>query len=187
MNFNCENEILMEKFLEEKVKASIRDIKDFPRKGILFKDLTTLFKNGELLSGVVETLYEYYKDKKITKVAGIESRGFIAGGALAVRLGAGFIPVRKPGKLPAETFRKEYNLEYGTDSVEIHKDAINNDDIILLHDDLLATGGTSRATYDLISLFKPKAVYINFIVELEFLKGRDNFSPGTEIYAMIRY
>ncbi len=177
----------MEKYLEQKVKANIRDVRDFPRKGILFKDLTTLFKNAELLTLVTDELFNYYKDMGITKVAGIESRGFIFGSALAVKLGAGFIPVRKPGKLPAETIRKEYSLEYGTDSVEIHKDSIDKTDIVLLHDDLLATGGTSKAALDLIQQLNAKEVFINFIVELEFLHGRSNFSPETEIYSMLRY
>lgn len=177
----------MDNILENKLRSAIRDVKDFPKPGILFKDLTTLFKDAELLASVTEILYDHYRQKGITKVAGIESRGFIIGSALAVRLNAGFIPIRKPGKLPAATIRKEYVLEYGTDAVEIHKDAIDEGDIVLLHDDLLATGGTSRAAYDLISSINPRKIYINFIVQLNFLNGRSQFSQDTDILSLLEY
>ncbi len=177
----------MDNNLEEQLRVAIRDVKDFPKQGILFKDLTTVFKNPGLLSSITRHLYEHYKNLQITKVAGVESRGFIFGSTLALKLGAGFIPVRKPGKLPAETLRMEYDLEYGKDAVEIHKDAIGENDIVLLHDDLLATGGTSRAAFDLISACHPRKIYVNFIVELEFLKGRSKFSLGTDIYSVVKF
>ncbi|HLF35337.1 MAG TPA: adenine phosphoribosyltransferase [Cyclobacteriaceae bacterium] len=176
------NERLIHEF-----KSAIRNIPDFPRKGIMFKDLTTLFRNRVLLGTLIEVLYDYYRDLGITRVVGIESRGFIAGSALAVKLGAGFVPIRKPGKLPAGSYRKEYSLEYGSDAVEIHKDALDDGDIVLLHDDLLATGGTSRAALDLIRLFPVKKIYINFIVELKFLNGRQLFTSPEDIYSVISY
>lgn len=177
----------MDKLFEEQLRQAIRNVENFPKKGIVFKDLTTVFKDPVLLERVTSELFEYYKSKGITKVAGVESRGFVIGGALAVKLKAGFIPIRKPGKLPADTLRKEYTLEYGVDAVEIHRDAIEKDDIVLLHDDLLATGGTSRASFDLISACNARAVYINFIVELAFLNGREKFDPGTDIYSLIKF
>jgi adenine phosphoribosyltransferase len=177
----------MDRFFEEKLRHTIRDVENFPKQGIVFKDLTTVFKNAELLEKVTCELFEHYKSMGITKVAGVESRGFVVASALAIKLKAGFIPIRKPGKLPAETLRKEYTLEYGTDAVEIHKDAIESNDIVLLHDDLLATGGTSRAAFDLISAFNPKAIYVNFIIELAFLNGRRKFNAGTEIFSLLIY
>lgn len=177
----------MDKLFEERLRQSIRDVENFPKQGIIFKDLTTVFKNAELLEKVTCELFEYYKSKGITKVAGVESRGFIIGSALAIKLKAGFIPIRKPGKLPAETFRREYTLEYGVDAVEVHKDAINKDDIVLLHDDLLATGGTSRAAFDLLSACSARTIFVNFIVELGFLKGREKFDPGVDIYSLINF
>jgi adenine phosphoribosyltransferase len=117
----------------------------------------------------------------------IESRGFITGGALAYRLGAGLVPVRKPGKLPADTFSQTYDLEYGKDSLEIHRDALSPDDVVLLHDDLLATGGTALAAIELIKLFKVKYIYVSFIVELDFLKGRNRIHPPFEIYSMVHF
>ena len=135
---------------KETLLNNLREIPDFPIPGILFYDVTTLFKNAECLKEMIDSLYEIYKDKGITKVVGVESRGFILGGALAARLGAGFIMARKPGKLPAEVIEETYQKEYGTDTIQIHKDAISEDDVVLLHDDLLATGGTMAATYRLI-------------------------------------
>ena len=171
----------------ETVKESIRNVPDFPNKGINFKDLTTTFKQADLLSFLVEEISKYYSDKKITHVAGIESRGFIIGAALANRLNAGFIPIRKPGKLPAEIYSKKYYLEYGEDSVEMHKDALSNNDIVLLHDDLLATGGTANAAIDLIKMTGVKNIFVNFIVELEFLNGRDKIGNEFDIYTLIKY
>ena len=134
----------------ELLLSNLRSIPDFPIPGILFRDVTTLFKSAECLKELEDTLYEMYKDKGITKVVGIESRGFIMGASLAIRLGAGFVPVRKPGKLPAETIQESYQKEYGTDTIEIHKDAISENDVVLIHDDLLATGGTMLAAYNLV-------------------------------------
>ena len=132
-----------------------------------------------------DTLYEMYKDCGITQVVGIESRGFVMGASLAVRLGAGFVPVRKPGKLPAETISESYSKEYGTDTIEIHKDAIEEGDVVLLHDDLLATGGTMLAAYNLVKKMNPKKVMINFIIELEDLKGRDIFPEDAQIDSLL--
>ena len=140
----------------EKIKNNIRDIQDFPKKGILFRDLTTAFKNAECLRELGDVLTDMYKDKGVTKVVGIESRGFIMGSVVAVNVGAGLVLARKPGKLPAETWQESYQKEYGVDTIEIHKDAITEDDVVLLHDDLLATGGTMLAAYNLVKRFNPK-------------------------------
>ena len=172
----------------ETLLKNLRNVPDFPIKGIQFKDVSTLFKDAECLHIMVEELYEIYKDKGITKVVGIESRGFIVGAALAFRLGAGFVMCRKPGKLPAETRKATYMKEYGKDTIEIHTDAITEDDVVLLHDDLLATGGSMKAAYNLVKEFNPKKVYINFIIELtiEGLNGRAVFNDDTEITALIK-
>jgi len=173
------NKVLME---------NLRCIPDFPQKGINFRDVTTLFKNPECLQIMVGELFDLYKDKGITKIVGIESRGFVMASALAVKLGAGIVLCRKPGKLPCKTIQESYTKEYGTDTIEIHEDAISSDDVVLLHDDLLATGGTMKAAYDLVEKFHPKKVYMNFIIELteEGLHGRDTFKPGTEITTLIQ-
>ena len=157
--------------------SNLRCIPDFPQPGINFRDVTTLFKSHECLEIMVDELYEIYKDKGITKIVGIESRGFVIASALAIRLGAGIVLCRKPGKLPAETVQESYTKEYGTDTIEIHKDAIEENDVVLLHDDLLATGGTMRAAYNLVKKFNPKNIYVNFIIEItdEGLHGRDLF------------
>ena len=171
---------------KELLLANLREIPDFPLPGILFYDVTTLFKNAECLQEMLDTLYETYKDKGITKVVGIESRGFILGGALAARLGAGFIMARKPGKLPAETIEETYAKEYGTDCIQIHKDAINENDVVLLHDDLLATGGTMAATYRLVQKCGAKQAYINFVIELEELNGRKAFPESVEVETLLK-
>ena len=145
---------------------TIRMVPDYPMKGIQFFDVTTLFKNPEAFEEVVNRICALYADKGITKVAGIESRGFIAGAAIAARLGAGFVPIRKPGKLPAETVSESYTKEYGRDSIEIHADAIGPDDVVLIHDDILATGGTASAAVRLARRFGPKAIYANFIIDI---------------------
>ena len=170
-----------------KLLENLRCIPDFPQKGINFRDVTTLFKNAECLNLMCEELYEIYKDRGITKIVGIESRGFVMASALAVKLGAGIVLCRKPGKLPAETIQESYNKEYGRDTIEIHKDAINENDIILLHDDLLATRGTMRAAYNLVQKFNPKKTYLNFIIEIadEGLNGRKLFDEDTEITTLI--
>ena len=169
----------------ELLLANLRSIPDFPIPGILFRDVTTLFKSPECLKELEDSLYEMYKDKGITKVVGIESRGFIMGASLAIRLGAGFVLARKPGKLPAETIQETYQKEYGTDTIEKHKDSISNDDVVLLHDDLLATGGTMLAAYNLVQKFAPKVTYINFIIELIDLKGRAIFPEGVEVSSLL--
>ena len=171
---------------KELLFANLREIPDFPIPGILFYDVTTLFKNAECLQEMLDTLYETYKNKGITKVVGIESRGFILGGALAARLGAGFIMARKPGKLPAETIEETYAKEYGTDCIQIHKDAINENDVVLLHDDLLATGGTMAATYRLVQKCGAKQAYINFVIELEELNGRKAFPESVEVETLLK-
>jgi adenine phosphoribosyltransferase len=166
--------------------SHIRSINDFPKKGIVFRDITTLLKNFEAFNYAFERLYEKAKDLKIDKVVGIESRGFILGGALALRLGAGFVPVRKKGKLPAETVSETYYLEYGSDTVEIHKDAIQSGNRVLLHDDLLATGGTALAACKLIEKLGGKIVQASFLIELSFLKGRERLKDY-EVFALLDY
>lgn len=168
------------------LKDTIRDVPDFPKKGIVFKDITTLLKNSEALSYATVELYKFAKNKKITKVAGIESRGFIIGGILANKLGAGFVPIRKPGKLPSEKISESYSLEYGTDSIEIHKDAIEPGDIVLLHDDLLATGGTMEAAIKLVEKLGGKVAQISFLIELNFLNGRERLK-NYEVQSLIQY
>ena len=166
---------------------NLRCIPDFPQKGINFRDVTTLFKNPECMQIMLDELYELYKNKGITKIVGIESRGFVMASALAIKLGAGVVLCRKPGKLPAETIQESYSKEYGTDTIEIHKDAINAEDVVLLHDDLLATGGTMKAAYNLVQKFNPKKTFINFIIEIkdEGLHGRDIFDKDTEITTLL--
>ena len=166
---------------------NLRCIPDFPQKGINFRDVTTLFKTPECMQIMLDELYELYKDKGITKIVGIESRGFVMASALATKLGAGVVLCRKPGKLPAETIQESYSKEYGTDTIEIHKDAINAEDVVLLHDDLLATGGTMKAAYNLVQKFNPKKTFINFIIEIkdEGLHGRDIFDKDTEITTLL--
>ncbi|NDV57738.1 adenine phosphoribosyltransferase [Bacteroides sp. 519] len=170
---------------EERLKESVRNIPDFPIPGIQFKDVTTLFKDAECLQILSDIMYEKYKDKGITKVVGIESRGFIMGPILATRLNTGFIPIRKPGKLPADTIEEVYNKEYGTDAIQIHKDALSEDDVVLLHDDLLATGGTMLAACNLVNKLKPKKVYVNFIIELADLNGKELFDKDIEVETIL--
>ena len=171
---------------KELLLSNLREIPDFPIPGILFYDVTTLFKNAECLKEMLDTLYEIYKDKGITKVVGIESRGFILGGALAAKLGAGFVMIRKPGKLPAETMEETYAKEYGTDTIQIHKDSIDENDVVLLHDDLLATGGTMAAAYRLVKKCGAKKTFINFIIELNELNGRKAFPENEEIETLLQ-
>ena len=171
----------------EYVKSKVRDIIDFPQKGIVFKDRTTVFKDPRALHLISWDLAKLYKDKGITKVVGIESRGFIAGSILAFKLDAGFVPVRKPGKLPAETIKASYEKEYGTDTIEIHSDAITEDDVVVIHDDVLATGGTMAAAIELIKSMKPKKIYVNFIIELSMLNGRAALPQDIEVTSLISY
>lgn len=172
---------------KELLLKNLRNVPDFPVPGIQFKDVSTLFKDAECLRVMVDELYELYKDKGITKVVGIESRGFVVGAALAVRLGAGFVMCRKPGKLPAETRQESYMKEYGKDTIEIHTDAINESDVVLLHDDLLATGGSMKAAHNLVKQFCPRDIYINFIIELtiEGLNGRAVFDKDVEVTTLL--
>lgn len=171
----------------DRLKSTVRNIPDFPIKGIQFKDLTTTLKDPEALALIADELTALYAGKGVTKVAGVESRGFIGGAILAARLGAGFVPVRKPGKLPATTLKKSYNKEYGVDTIEVHQDAITGDDIVLLHDDLLATGGTMKAAIELINEMHPKKVYVNFICELDDLHGRDMFPADIEVTSLFSF
>lgn len=166
----------------------LRNVPDFPIPGIQFKDVSTLYKNPKCLRIMVNELYDLYKDKGITKVVGIESRGFVVGAALAYKLGAGFVMARKPGKLPAETRKESYMKEYGKDTIEIHTDAIEEKDVVLLHDDLLATGGSMLAAYNLVKQFNPKQTYVNFIIELtiEGLNGRAVFPQDVDITTLIK-
>lgn len=166
---------------------NLRNVPDFPKPGIHFKDVSTLFKNPVCIQEMSDELYRIYKDKGITKVVGIESRGFVMGAILAARLGAGFVMCRKPGKLPAETLKATYLKEYGFDTIEIHEDAITADDVVLIHDDLLATGGSMQAAIDLVSRFKPKGIFVNFLIELcmEGLNGRESLSKDVDITTLL--
>lgn len=171
----------------EYIKSKIRDIMDFPQKGVIFKDLTTAFKDPRALHIIGWDLSQLYRDKGVTKVVGIESRGFIGGSILAFELGAGFVPARKPGKLPADTVSVSYEKEYGTDTVEIHRDAITPDDVVVIHDDVLATGGTMNAVYNLVKSMNPKKIYVNFIIEISALNGRANLPAEAEVSALLSY
>ena len=170
----------------KKIKSMIRDVADFPKKGILFRDITTALKDAETLKIMVDELYEIFKDEKIDYIAGIESRGFIFGMPLAYKLNCGFIPVRKPKKLPCETISQEYSLEYGTDKIEIHKDALKSGDKVLIVDDLLATGGTAQAAVKLINQVA-ETVGIAFVIELEDLKGREKLPKDIKIVSLAKY
>ena len=167
---------------------NLRSIPDWPIKGVNFRDVTTLFKSAECVKEMEKELFNLYKDKGITKIVGIESRGFVMSSALAIELGAGIILCRKPGKLPCETVQQSYAKEYGIDTIEIHKDAINENDVVLLHDDLLATGGTMKAACDLVRKFNPKKIYVNFLIELvnEGLNGRNAFDDDVEVTSLLK-
>lgn len=171
----------------EYIKSKISDVIDFPSKGVIFKDLTTVFKDPRALHIISWDLSQLYRDKGITKVVGIESRGFIGGSILAAELGAGFVPARKPGKLPADTISISYDKEYGKDVIEIHRDAITPDDIVVIHDDVLATGGTMAAAYNLVKSLNPKKIYINFIIEISALGGRPNLPQDAQVDSLIVY
>ena len=172
---------------ENLLLKNLRTIPDFPKPGDHFKDVSTLFKNPDCIREMLNELVRLYKDKGITKVVGIESRGFVMGGILAEKLGAGFVMCRKPGKLPGETRTATYLKEYGYDTIEIHTDAIEANDVVLLHDDLLATGGSMQAAYDLVKQFSPKAVYANFLIELcmEGLEGRKFLGKDLDITTLL--
>ncbi len=173
--------------IEETVKESIRTIKDFPKEGILFRDITTAIKDKNILPLIVDYLCEQFKDEKIDYIAGIESRGFIFGMPMAYKLGCGFVPVRKPNKLPAETISQEYELEYGTDKIEIHKDAFGHGDNVLIIDDLLATGGTAEAAAKLVKKSGANLVGMGFLIELENLNGREKLKNNGKIVSMLKY
>ena len=168
------------------IKSQIRNVKDFPKTGILFRDITTLLKNPESFNYTLDMLVDFAKDKKIDKVVGIESRGFIFGSVLAYKLKCGFVLVRKPGKLPAEKISISYLLEYGEDKLEIHKDAIQTGEKILVHDDLLATRGTTNAVCQLIEQLGGEIVQASFIVELSFLKGREKLKKY-DVRSIVNY
>ncbi len=171
---------------ELKIKKLIRSIPDFPKKGIMFRDITTLIKDKQGLASTLELLVEQLKDKNIDKVVGIESRGFILGALLAEKLNAGFVPVRKPGKLPAEKIKEIYSLEYGEDSIEIHTDSIKAGEKVVIHDDLLATGGTMEASCKLIEKLGGEIVQVSFIIELTFLNGREKLKKY-DVRSLVQY
>ena len=165
---------------------SIRSIPDFPKPGINFKDITTLLKDPEMLTEAIAQMLEPFKDMKIDKIVGIESRGFIFGTAMAYKVGAGFVPIRKPGKLPAETISEEYSLEYGTDKVEIHVDAIEKGENVLMVDDLLATGGTAEASVKLLEKIGANILGLTFLIELDFLNGIEKIN-SYNVHSVIHY
>lgn len=170
----------------EELLANVRVIEDFPIKGIHFQDVTTLFANPECLKEITNRFVNLYKDKGITKVVGLEARGFVLGAILAEKLGAGFVPARKKGKLPGEKVSEMYNLEYGFDCIEIHTGAITPDDVVLVHDDLLATGGTLAAAVHLVSRFNPKKIYTSTIIDLTACPRRASFPKDLEIESLLK-
>ena len=171
----------------QSLKDAVRNISNFPIKGIEFKDITTLFQSPECLSELSDIMYDMYKDKGITMVVGIESRGFFMGPVIALRLNTGFAPIRKPGKLPYKVYEENYTKEYGVDTIQIHQDAVSKDDVVLLHDDLLATGGTMLAAYKLIKKMGVKKVYLNFLIELEMLEARKFFPDDVEVESILKF
>ena len=170
----------------EPLKKLIREVPDFPKKGILFYDITTLLKDRQGYAMLIDALSEYYLPKKIDLVLGMEARGFIFGPAVAYRLNAGFVPVRKPGKLPAETSKVSYDLEYGSNTLEIHKDAIQEGQRVVIVDDLLATGGTAEATAKLATALGAEIAGLGFVVELDFLNGKDKLKPY-DVFSLLHY
>lgn len=181
--FNNYNSLIMN---NKTLMENLRCVPDFPRKGINFRDVTTLYKNAECMKIMLDEMEALYKDKGITKIVGVESRGFVMASALAGRLGCGVVLARKPGKLPATVIKESFSKEYGVDTVEMHIDSIDENDIVLIHDDLLATGGTAKAAYKLVNYFHPKKIYMNFIIEItdEGLHGRDLFD-GIELTTLM--
>lgn len=171
----------------EFIKKSIRNIPDFPKPGIHFKDVTSAYQDANIFSIISEEIFDFYKNEGITKVIGIESRGFILGSILANKLNAGFIPIRKPGKLPSDVFSQSYELEYGFDTLEIHQDALYPSDVVLIHDDLLATGGTICAAIELVKKFGISKIYANFFVELDFLKGSKKIDSSVKIMSLVHF
>ncbi len=172
--------------VEEYLRSKIRNVPDFPKKGIVFRDITTLIADPEALRKTVDAIYDRCRDLNITKVVAVESRGFIFGSLLAYKLGCGFVPVRKPGKLPYKAVSKDYTLEYGEATVEMHVDAVSAEDNVLVIDDLLATGGTLRATCDLIEQFRANIACVAVVLELTFLKGQDKFKDYN-YFSLVKY
>jgi adenine phosphoribosyltransferase len=170
----------------KRLEEYIRDVPDFPKKGIVFKDITPLIADGQGLRRVIRELHQHYRDRKIDKVVAVESRGYIFGAPLAEKLGAGLVIARKPGKLPARTIRESYSLEYGTAALEMHHDAIAKNERVIIVDDLLATAGTAHATRQLVLRLGGKVVEFAFVIELSFLKGRERLAPA-RIYSLIKY
>lgn len=170
----------------EELAKAIRSVRDFPKKGIVFRDITTLLKEPKTFRKAIDIFHQHYKKKRIQKVVGIESRGFIIGAPLAHQLGVGFVPLRKPGKLPSDTVKEQYALEYGTDSIEMHVDAIGKGERVLIHDDLLATGGTAAAACRLVEKVGGHIVGLSFLIELSFLKGREKLKDY-DIFSVIQY
>lgn len=170
----------------ERIRASIREVPDFPKPGILFYDITTLLSSPEAFGATVDVLCDRFKDAGIDRIVGMESRGFLFGAPMALRLGVGFVPIRKPGKLPCEVEKATYELEYGTDTLEVHKDAITPGQRVLVVDDLLATGGTAQATVGLIKKLGGAVVGCAFVVELVGLKGRDKLA-GETVFSILEY
>ena len=171
----------------DQVKKSVRNIQDYPKPGIHFKDVSTAYQDSDIFNFIASEIYNNYKNIGITKVVGIESRGFILGGVLADKLKAGFVPIRKPGKLPAKTYSKSYKLEYGFDTLEIHQDALDSNDVVLIHDDLLATGGTVSAAIDLVRIFGVSKIYANFFIELDFLHGLEKVNSSVPVWSLIHF
>ena len=171
---------------QEQFKSLIRNVPDFPKKGIQFKDITTALKNAECLRWIRDEVTEMYRAKGITQVVGLESRGFIIGPAVAMELGAGFVLARKPGKLPADVISASYNKEYGTDTIQLHSDALNENDIVLIHDDLLATGGSIEGAIRLVRKAGVKKIYVNFLIELSELNGRKNIDSDIEVTSLVQ-
>ena len=171
----------------DQVKKSIRNISDYPKPGINFKDVSTAYKNSDIFNFIASEIFNKYESAGITKVVGIESRGFILGSILAYKLQAGFVPIRKQGKLPAKVYSRSYLLEYGCDTLEIHQDALESNDVVLIHDDLLASGGTISAAIELVSLSGVSSIYANFFVELDFLHGLEKIDPTVPVWSLIHF
>ena len=186
INFRKEEKEKMKIEEKEKIEKLIRSVKDFPEKGVIFRDITTALKDKEGLEIVIKDFTDRYKDKGIDYVVGADARGFIFGAAIAYNIGAGFVPARKPGKLPAEVESAEYSLEYGKNSIEIHKDAFKKSSKILIVDDLLATGGTAKAMVELVEKLGAEVYELAFMIELSDLKGRE-FLEGYEVYSQLKY
>ena len=171
----------------EIVKKSIRNIPDFPLPGINFKDITTAYQNSDIFNFIINEIFKHYENAGITKVVGIESRGFVLASAIAYRLNVGFIPIRKPGKLPSEKISESYNLEYGFDKLEIHQNSLDKNDVVLIHDDILATGGTIGAAINLVRKFNVLKIHTNFFIELDFLNGKSRIEDSISVFSLIHF